>query len=188
MRISKEVTQNLYTMLAKASTAKFKVHQDEFEKYINTINAINTLDELTGVYRGVDLDNWEVAVFLQGFIEPSKVTMSNSSDEIDLKVVESAVSDEITLDHRHFDDITLALNTAFKVTTTGQSVSTLRKAVLLNDVYRKALDLDNFVVNNSTPFVPLNLTCGGLLRSSNYTVGANDMIYEYVKDQIRNIK
>lgn len=168
MRLSQEQVTSLYELVSSNIHVTFlKCTENDFINYINTIDAINKLDERVKQFDGVSLSEWKVFAPLASMIIPSKVALitaeegANLLDEAYYKAPSTLVTTKISIDANkketrqtfpakvlsftEFSAITSSLEGAYKSSfSKAKAIDTLRAVVTVSaDQAQRALSADH---------------------------------------------
>lgn len=135
---------NLIDMAKKVSRNPLQLA--DINKLFDLLWRINSLGEYEVSYLGRPLDLWEIPHYLEDFIAPSSVRISNSDAlyvdilDRDFYKSESDGDSDNVLSYDNFRDICIKISALFKVGETfPTNIATIRQPILLNDVMDRAM-------------------------------------------------
>lgn len=144
MIVNKEQATSLYKRLqTNSKVSKFRLTEEEFLKWINTINVFNCLDAEAFSIKGISLEKYNIAGELSELIIPSKVTFDSGLQFRDIRagydLDRTDIDVEDIMDPIRFNLVSDLICAAFKmVNDKFVSVTEARKPKLLGDAMGRA--------------------------------------------------
>lgn len=166
MIINEKQAESLYKRLQdNRKVSKFTITEDEFLKWIGTINYINCLDEDTFGIRGISLEKYNIAQQLSDMIVPSKVSFDmgikfrNMKNGYDV----NSLPDDILMNANDFNTMSDLICNAYKIINDrAVSIAEARKPKLLSDCV-KASSYKGEVRECESVFFPIRLDINVLI-------------------------
>lgn len=174
---SKEIF-NLLNVRKKVSRLSFT--EDQFSKWINTLNAINMLPEDSTWFNGAAIEVYEVPEFLSGLILPEKVTVDGTRISANLRAIETV--DGEVFSHIDFNNMSQAILGVLKIDS-SKVVKVAREVVNLTTVLERLVEADCV---SAFSCVPISIVIGPLHKDFYYTTDASEALVNFVSDQMKS--
>jgi len=140
--------------------AKGSLQVDEFNKFMDTIQAINSLPRNVRTFNGYHFDEWNVPAVFKGLVNPNSVTLEQKDDDRDYLVRMDAPTE--IMESTDFNLFASKFYGIYKKSGETVTLSSLKTNVTLNSVVGRDVHEDSdgkmYLPNMATPDLPLNLT------------------------------
>lgn len=151
---------------------------ESFEKWINTINAINGLEEEVTCFNGELLTSFKIPTILKDLILPEKVSLIDGRNSSDLREKIEMKDDEKVLTAHAFTEVSILILGSMKMDT-GAVSSIERSSDTLNNVIARTVEEGHV---NKDICVPIELGVGPFMKTHYYSVPATDALRDWCKE------
>lgn len=173
--------KEIYKILdVRKRITKLSFSEEEFNQWINTINAINALPEGSTCFNGQLLTSFQIPNIFADLILPEKVGLSESRDCVNLiEEIKVNAADKV-LTASEFTDISVSILGSLKKDI-SQVSGIERKVVVLSHIIERTEENGNV---HSDECVPITLNVGPFHKPFYYAVNAQEAIQNWVRLQV----
>jgi hypothetical protein len=181
MKINNSLSTRLFDLVKSfKKVSHMSITEADFNQFMNTINAINALNEDTFSYQDIVLEKWEIASIFQSFVYPTKVSLSGSRYETDLLQRPVVDLGDKVMNLTNFLDMSSFINGALKIPLTETvPMSSLRNAKIISSEGERQV-INGLVREKTELFFPLEFT-GEFIKTQWLNYSAEDMVYDVLR-------
>lgn len=191
-----KINKMIYSVLdVKKQITRLSYKEEELQRYLFTIDEINSLDRLTFTYGETNspLTEWEIPSIFEGFIYPSEVTLTGDRKEIDVLIrpfdyisdtVEVSKTDNkgnkiLPMTKLEFNNFSDLIAGPFKGTV---SIDKICKTALTIADAVKDVEKDGFVQQSPLTRAPFEMSVQ-LVRDSAYSIETIEAFGDYLREK-----